>query len=465
VRVLALGLSAALLFGAASLAQQAIAEGPVPLAAIAGYVLVTAGLFGCYARIIHLARSQRLTPGGMVVLLALPVPIWLALSLTPPALSIDVFSYLGHGHQVNAGDNPYRTPVKDIADTSYGRELSRWGWLPMHGVTPYGPLWTRAEQAAQAASLDTGTQMRLLKVAVAIAGLCAGWLIWTILGVLAPAKRLLGTLLYVWNPLVVLELAGEGHNDAVVLACILLAVLLVFTAREGRGMAALAAAALVKINALVVAPPLAVLALRQRGRRGSLIVQAVVVGVAAVVAGSWLYGDLWTGVETLQGLRDHGRPHVTASTPGVLLLHLSRVHDEVQSAQFVSWLTNLALAAIVLWTCAGVTDRAGAARAMGVVSLAVVLLGPVYWPWYMAAPVALLALCPTAGHVRTIVLMSFFGRLAAPIDRLRLDGLLDWPTAVVLTTVLALWVPMAILALRAAWAWSRTPAHYAPVRL
>jgi alpha-1,6-mannosyltransferase len=466
VRVFALGLLAASLFGAACLAQQAVAYGPVSLAAIAAYVLVTVGLFACYACIIRLARSHRLTPGAIAILLGMPLPIWLALSITPPALSIDVYSYLGHGHQVNAGDNPYRTPVKDIASHPYGRELSQWGWLPVHGVSPYGPIWTRAEQAAQAASPDVGTQMRLLKVPVAIAGLCAGWLIWAILGVLAPAKRLLGTLLYLWNPLVVLELAGEGHNDGVMLACVLFAVLLIFTGRDGRGMAALAAGALIKLNALVVAAPLALLALRRGDRRGSLIAQAVAVGVIAVAAGLWLYGGLWAGVGTFEGLREHGRPHVTASTSGVLLLYLSRIHDEARSAQAVSWLTNLALAAIVCWSCAGVTDRPSAVRAMGVVSLAVVLLGPVFWPWYMVAPVALLALCPTTGHVWTILLVSFFGRLAAPVDRLRLNGLMDWQTAVVFTTVLALWVPMVILAARAAWGWTRTPErHYAPVRL
>src|SRR5262249_32773300 len=42
-------------------------------------------------------------------------------------------------------------------------------------------------------------------------------LIWAILGRLAPERRLLGTLLYAWNPLCLLEFCASAHNDAMML--------------------------------------------------------------------------------------------------------------------------------------------------------------------------------------------------------------------------------------------------------
>jgi len=48
-------------------------------------------------------------------------------------------------------------------------------------------------------------------------------LIWVILGKLAPARRLLGTFLYAWNPLALIELAGNGHNDGMLICLLLLA--------------------------------------------------------------------------------------------------------------------------------------------------------------------------------------------------------------------------------------------------
>jgi len=458
------GLGVSALVAVTCVIQRAVAFGPLSAVTIAAYVVTTAGLFAVYWRIVQWGRIRHQAPGAALTLLLMPVPIWLALSLVPPSLSIDVYSYLGHGFQVNAGDNPYGTPVKSLAEGPYGQELARRGWLPVHGRSPYGPLWTRVEQATLMMSPDVEVQARLIKVVSGVAGLLCGYLIWTVLGLIAPSHRLLGTLLYIWNPLVLIELAGEGHNDAVMLALMLMAILFLFKAWDSRGALALGAAALVKITALLIVPALAMLAYCDRRvvmRRAVPLVTACVVSLGV---GLLLYGDLWIGPATLDGLREHGRPHGAASTPGVLLLYLSQSHSPARSAQLLSVLTTVGLGAFVLWACLQVTDRSTAARAMARIALAVLLVGPTYWPWYAAVPVALLALTPTATHIQAIVFFSVCGRLAAPIDRLRLNGLMDWPTEAVVTTLIGLWVPAGLLVLQAVWRAVRTPQRsYAPV--
>ena len=56
-------------------------------------------------------------------------------------------------------------------------------------------------------------------------------LIWTILSNLAPARRLGGTLLYAWNPLALIELAGYGYNDGLLIFFLLLTTLLIIQSK------------------------------------------------------------------------------------------------------------------------------------------------------------------------------------------------------------------------------------------
>jgi len=63
----------------------------------------------------------------------------------------------------------------------------------------------------------------LFKGLALIAHLINSVLVWGILSEIAPSRRILGTLLYAWNPLVVIELAGSGHNEGFFLVLLLLA--------------------------------------------------------------------------------------------------------------------------------------------------------------------------------------------------------------------------------------------------
>jgi hypothetical protein len=83
-------------------------------------------------------------------------------------------------------------------------------------------------------------------------------------------------------------------------------------------------------------------------------------------------------------------------------------------------------------------------RACAAIALTFVLLAaPVYWPWYVVMPVALLAL---AGDVSLIIVLTATSRIVAPLNLIRLQGGFSLTTEVWLTTVIALWLPLAYIA-------------------
>jgi len=135
----------------------------------------------------------------------------------PAALSRDIPAYIAIGH---AGKSYY----------VYGF------FNPPAPVSPvlYGPPWAAIASAITATgSQHLATATALFRGLALLAHLINTLLIWAILGKIAPANRLPGTLLYAWNPLVLVELAINGNASGVVLCCLLLAVWL-FIQRKGR---------------------------------------------------------------------------------------------------------------------------------------------------------------------------------------------------------------------------------------
>ncbi len=64
---------------------------------------------------------------------------------------------------------------------------------------------------------NIGLAIVLLKGVVVTTSLGTARCIWTIVGHTNPSAQVLGTLAYLWNPLILAEFAGEGHNDAMII--------------------------------------------------------------------------------------------------------------------------------------------------------------------------------------------------------------------------------------------------------
>jgi len=104
---------------------------------------------------------------------------------------------------------------------------SRWLFLPLFGATMFGITLFFLP-----ALFSTEGYSYIFKGLSLLSHLTNCVLIWAILSKLAPARRLGGTLLYAWNPLALIELAGNGHNEGV-LICLLLLTIWLYILQKG----------------------------------------------------------------------------------------------------------------------------------------------------------------------------------------------------------------------------------------
>jgi alpha-1,6-mannosyltransferase len=461
-RVVVLGLVSGLLYVAMYAAQRAIHAGSSSDAFAAGlalYPIIVLGVFALYVCVLGLSRRPlsrdlRLAAFGFPVIFSL---FWL---LVAPVFSSDVFAYIAHGYvQVELGDNPYLVHSSAVAASPLGPELVTYGWQPVHPATPYGPVLTHLETAiVWLSGADVRLSMLLFKLVAVASSLGVAAVIWMILDRVRPQDRDIGTIAYLWNPAVLVEVAGEGHNDAITTLLALATVLLVLRRQVVGGVLTMVVAALTKYVPVLLAP--ALLGYLWRGAQDKQFVLWRIAGGAVAGAGvaAALYAPYWAGQQTFSGLASSGRAGHTGSTQTVLAEVFSRVVSEQTAlvAVSVAATATVVLAAIVI--AVRVRTPTDLLRGTAVLMVIYTLLSPAYWPWYVVLPIAFLALVPRGTFLVLIVAMSLASRLVAPLNSLYVDGIIGRPTFFLLTWVGAVGLPLlAVVAYRFATGWSRSP--------
>jgi hypothetical protein len=116
---------------------------------------------------------------------------------------------------------------------------------------------------------------------------------------IAPRRVLVGLYLWMWNPLVVYMTAATGHNDSLMVACMLAAVYLVSRRWYVAGTLAVVLGALVKFIPVLLLPLIVIAAFRALGWRRWLRYLVVSGGLGALlVVGA--YAPYWHGWDTLR---------------------------------------------------------------------------------------------------------------------------------------------------------------------
>lgn len=467
LRVALIGLSSGVLYLVVYLAQRGMffngrGEAPVDdtrlLFEAGGYYGATVLLFALYVWVLLLCRRGLLRDNRTRMLaLVFPVLFNLGLLFGYPHQSIDALTYVAHGYIGNLPDaNPYTTAAASVENTNFGRELASFGWLPVHGPSPYGPLWTHLEVLAFRISGSVAVTLLTIKALVVAASLGSALLIWKILGRIRPEDQLLGTLVFLWNPVIVMEFAAEGHNDALMILCVLLSLLLTVFARPALSIAALMLGVLVKYLPLMLLPAQAIYLWRTGEDRSRLALRLCFGFLIGFVLTVLLYGSFWVGPSTLEAVRFQGQPAISPSPSGWLYSYLLRAFPPDEAARFALLILGVLFVEFVLVVSWRARGPEGLLRACASIALVYVLVASTeYWSWYASFPLALLALAPRGIFLFAAVVISVGSRLVAPVSVLFTKGVVSGETAVIAKMTFGVTIPLAVTLILCLWNWRR----------
>lgn len=258
------------------------------------FIVMTAGAFfvGFRAwRLAHLGEAARLAFIGGVLFSGL-------LILTPPIISQDVYSYSAYGRMFALHDaNPYVEGPVAIADDPSANYVGRM-WWEMPSV--YGPVIQLGTSGLAWLIRDYAAYVIALKFLATI-------FLWLGMWFLVDLARRFGrspTIALVvvgWNPLVVVHIAGGGHNDIFMAVALLAALSLHLRGRENLAIVVLGLGSMVKFLAGVPLLLYLILIWRStpKGRRAVRAFESLGILAVMAIAG---YLPFWHGPETFGAL-------------------------------------------------------------------------------------------------------------------------------------------------------------------
>lgn len=354
-------------------------------------VLLLGSMWGAYVAAVWLVTRMR-EPGlqdrSLVVLWVGAASAMAILVVLPPTLSTDLYHYALFGRMVaHYGLNPYVTPGDAIAQDSL-HALASWQWLSSH----YGPVFTWV--SALAAWLGGGTAVA---TSIAFKTLAAGCGLACLLAVrrLAAAygPGLIGFALAAWNPLFLLETAGSGHNEAVMMAPALWGFLLASQGRRRLGYLLM----LLSLHVKWVSGALLLVAFVRdlQDARGHRLRFTAEIGGVAIASAVALYAPFWEAARTFEvtlQLVGRGRAMVGATDAGPGVLGIS---------------SFLALCAGAMFVACRHRDRALESAAAVMLGFVVLVFDWAY-PWYTIPALLLLAATRLDRPARLLLLATLW---------------------------------------------------------
>lgn len=367
---------------------------------LAAFQVLYAIGFACFALALTRARHRPVPRAGLIVF-AVAAAARLALLPVVPSLSDDIYRYLWEGRVVAHGQDPYRHGPTDPALVPL-RDQDVYPRVNHPELATIYPPLAIAGFALVAAVTPTVLAMKTWVVLhdLALVALLIAW----------ARRRGVGAqaaIAYAWNPLVVVEHAGNGHHDATAIVW-LIAALVLAERRPILSAVALAVGALVKLAPLAALP---FLLARWPWR-------ARVTALLAIASGlGWLWSET-RGADS--GLTAYVR---TWSNNELAFVYLARLVGDPITARWAALAIVAALTATLVVAWRGREAEAGTRSTLR----AGFLLSPVAHPWYLAWVLAFEPLGPSAPWLLlSLTAILSYGVLAAPAEGGRFHLSLAW---------------------------------------
>jgi hypothetical protein len=330
----------------------------------------------------------------------------------PPVLSADLYHYALFGRMVVFhGLNPYVIPSSAVhSDPFWSLAI----WRDM--TTQYGPTWTLVSAAAAALGGDSVLRTVIMfKAVAALSNVAGGILVWRLARRVTGGNGVQALLLYAWNPLILIEAAGSGHNDTVMMTLALLGVWLAANGRMLAGLAILLSSALVKYLTLVlIVFYIAHCLTRERSwhKAASLALRMAAVAALALLV---LYAPFLSGLDDprqlFSGVAFNPMPSPMRSLMRAVVGRLLATLGGTDGPTSVIGV-HLGFGALLLLLARGVVNpEAGWSQVFGRFSVAsfiyVYLIFGGSFPWYLIAPLTASLLGPATPANRSMLAVCF----------------------------------------------------------
>ena len=241
-----------------------------PLAA-SSFVVVILLLFGAqFIALLAASRAQRderpMARRWIALLIyGAPVIFTLIMIWMQPVTTTDLYGYIARGYlSVHFHENPMMTAASRLPG----------GFAVDRPASPYGPGWLMiASLFSWISGENLLVNMLLFKALAAISVLVAMVLVDQLAKRLYPERRLRIAVLFGWSPLLFFETVGNGHNDIVMVVCVLAAFALMLRGRSQAAFAFLVIGAVIKYLSAFFVPLWLVYELRHRALTGPMRIE------------------------------------------------------------------------------------------------------------------------------------------------------------------------------------------------
>ncbi len=186
-----------------------------------------------------------------------------------PITATDVFEYVFHSRiLVHYGQNPLAVPPVVFKGDPFLKTVN-WAAHP----SPYGPLWVILTVPGSAlGGNDLLLNLYMMRGLTGLFYIACAVVIAAILRTKDREQQVGGTLLFAWNPLILFEAPGNGHNGIIMMFFALLAIYMLIKRRWVWVVPVLVASVLVKYITAILLLPFLIYCLRaQSGRRARMV--------------------------------------------------------------------------------------------------------------------------------------------------------------------------------------------------
>lgn len=233
---------------------------------------------------------------SLAVVLLIAAMLAAPLLLTYSVNSTDLFRYVISGRITSVYESsPFEMTRDSFASDPYLPLAGEWA----SETTPYGPAWEGiAAAVTTVAGGELATSIILFKLVGLLAHIGCAALIWGLLSSLAPERRTAFTILWAWNPALLLTFVMGAHNDSLMLFWLLLGLLFLQRKAYVTGVWVMALAVLTKPVAALALPFFLVAVLRDLPDWPSRLRYLLLAGGGALAIG-WLSFLPWSGPDSV----------------------------------------------------------------------------------------------------------------------------------------------------------------------